>query len=306
MAPRGPAAGVAPRLPPRRHHPLEPAHPHLRPAGAQALLPSREGREGRPPAALRGGRPVRPARGGPLQRPQLHAPRLGGGRLRRRALRQALRGRSVATARPVRGRLSATAFSEAAHRGDRARRRPAHRARSRLGNRARRQRLRARGRLRPRRPLRPGRRPLDVPACAAAPRLAPGAHERDDREDGEPPGRRAAARRWLGWRLQPAGWGGWSPTALWHTGFTGTSLLLSPEQGIGVALAANGVHPHRRPEEQDAFRARIPHARRRRLPRPALVRLCPPSPACQARGEPAQPPTTTKRAATPIRRSGSG
>jgi CubicO group peptidase (beta-lactamase class C family) len=63
--------------------------------------------------------------------------------------------------------------------------------------------------------------------------------------------------RGLGWRLHPAGWGDWSPTALWHTGFTGTSLLLSPDQGIGVVLAANGVHPHRRPQEQDAFRAQI-------------------------------------------------
>ena len=67
----------------------------------------------------------------------------------------------------------------------------------------------------------------------------------------------APLARGLGWRLQPAGWGDWSPATLWHTGFTGTSLLVSPEQGIGVALAANGVHPHRRPEEQDAFRAQI-------------------------------------------------
>lgn len=63
--------------------------------------------------------------------------------------------------------------------------------------------------------------------------------------------------RGLGWRLQPVGWGSWPEGTYWHTGFTGTSLLVSPGRGIAVALLMNGVHPRRRPEEQQAVRARI-------------------------------------------------
>ena len=70
----------------------------------------------------------------------------------------------------------------------------------------------------------------------------------------------AGDRRGIGWRLRPEGWGSWPPGTFWHTGFTGTSLLISPEAGIGVVLLANGVHPRRRPAEQAAFRAEVHEA----------------------------------------------
>jgi CubicO group peptidase (beta-lactamase class C family) len=68
---------------------------------------------------------------------------------------------------------------------------------------------------------------------------------------------RAPDVRALGWRLEPTEWGTWPASTYWHTGFTGTSLLVSPERGLAVALLMNGVHPHRRPEEQAAVRMRI-------------------------------------------------
>ena len=42
--------------------------------------------------------------------------------------------------------------------------------------------------------------------------------------------------RGLGWRLAPEGWGSWPEGTLWHTGFTGTSLLVSRELDLGVVL----------------------------------------------------------------------
>ena len=63
--------------------------------------------------------------------------------------------------------------------------------------------------------------------------------------------------RALGWGLAPLHWGAWPDTTYWHTGFTGTSLLVSPERGLGVALLMNGVHPTRRPDEQKVARADI-------------------------------------------------
>ena len=63
--------------------------------------------------------------------------------------------------------------------------------------------------------------------------------------------------RGLGWRLAPTGWGPWPAQTIWHTGFTGTSLLVAPELGAAVVLLTNGVHPHRRLEDQAAMRARI-------------------------------------------------
>ena len=63
--------------------------------------------------------------------------------------------------------------------------------------------------------------------------------------------------RGLGWRLEPNEWGAWPAGTYWHTGFTGTSLLVSPERGVAVVLLMNGVHPHRRPEEQAAVRSRV-------------------------------------------------
>jgi serine-type D-Ala-D-Ala carboxypeptidase len=63
--------------------------------------------------------------------------------------------------------------------------------------------------------------------------------------------------RGLGWRLAPMGWGQWPAQTLWHTGFTGTSLLVAPELGAAVVLLTNAVHPHRRLEDQAAMRAQI-------------------------------------------------
>lgn len=67
---------------------------------------------------------------------------------------------------------------------------------------------------------------------------------------GTPPEVRA-----LGWRLDASAWGPWAPSAYWHTGFTGTSLLISPEQDVAVCLLSGGVHPTRRPDELAALRA---------------------------------------------------
>jgi len=63
--------------------------------------------------------------------------------------------------------------------------------------------------------------------------------------------------RGLGWRLDPEDWGDWPNDTLWHTGFTGTSLLVSPARGLGVILLTNAIHPHRRLEEQAEMRAAV-------------------------------------------------
>jgi CubicO group peptidase (beta-lactamase class C family) len=42
---------------------------------------------------------------------------------------------------------------------------------------------------------------------------------------------------------------------MWHTGFTGTSLLVSRPLGLGVVLLSNAIHPHRRLDEQAEMRA---------------------------------------------------
>jgi CubicO group peptidase (beta-lactamase class C family) len=69
------------------------------------------------------------------------------------------------------------------------------------------------------------------------------------RQAGEPPEVRS-----LGWRLDPAAWGEWPPRTFWHTGFTGTSLLVAPALGVGVVLLTNAVHPIRRPDDQARMR----------------------------------------------------
>lgn len=63
--------------------------------------------------------------------------------------------------------------------------------------------------------------------------------------------------RGIGWRLEPAGWGTWPEGTIWHTGFTGTSLLVAPSAGVGVVLLTNAIHPHRRLEDQAELRARV-------------------------------------------------
>jgi CubicO group peptidase (beta-lactamase class C family) len=63
--------------------------------------------------------------------------------------------------------------------------------------------------------------------------------------------------RGIGWRLDPVEWGKWPERTLWHTGFTGTSLLIAPETGVAVVLLTNSVHPRRRLEEQGAVRVHV-------------------------------------------------
>lgn len=100
--------------------------------------------------------------------------------------------------------------------------------------------------------------PLDDLAAFALALLRPASHpvlragsieEMGRRQAGEPPDVRG-----LGWRLQPQDWGRWPASTLWHTGFTGTSLLVAPEVGVAVILLSNAVHPRRRPEEQAQLR----------------------------------------------------
>ena len=63
--------------------------------------------------------------------------------------------------------------------------------------------------------------------------------------------------RGLGWRLVPTEWGLWPEQTLWHTGFTGTSLLVSAPRGLGVILLTNAIHPRRRIKEQAEMRAAV-------------------------------------------------
>ncbi len=63
--------------------------------------------------------------------------------------------------------------------------------------------------------------------------------------------------RGLGWRLDPKDWGRWPTDTLWHTGFTGTSLLISRSLGLGVVLLTNAVHPYRRIAQQTEMRAAV-------------------------------------------------
>ncbi len=63
--------------------------------------------------------------------------------------------------------------------------------------------------------------------------------------------------RALGWRLDASEWGDWPDSSYWHTGFTGTSLLVAPALGMAVILLSGGVHPARRLEQQAEFRRRL-------------------------------------------------
>ena len=63
--------------------------------------------------------------------------------------------------------------------------------------------------------------------------------------------------RGIGWRLEPEDWGSWPEGTIWHTGFTGTSLLVAPGQETAVVFLTNGVHPHRRLDDQAAVRAEV-------------------------------------------------
>ncbi len=57
--------------------------------------------------------------------------------------------------------------------------------------------------------------------------------------------------RALGWSRKHPGWSGGalaSPSAVGHTGFTGTGAWLDPERGVGWVLLTNRVHPTRHRE----------------------------------------------------------
>ncbi len=66
--------------------------------------------------------------------------------------------------------------------------------------------------------------------------------------------------RVLGWRLRPHSWGDWPDGTIWHTGFTGTSLLIAPALDIAVVLLSNAVHPVRRLDQIGAFRVQVHRA----------------------------------------------
>ena len=63
--------------------------------------------------------------------------------------------------------------------------------------------------------------------------------------------------RGIGWRLEPAEWGDWPDPTIWHTGFTGTSLLVDLARRVAVVMLTNAVHPRRRLEDQAAVRIEV-------------------------------------------------
>jgi serine-type D-Ala-D-Ala carboxypeptidase len=77
-----------------------------------------------------------------------------------------------------------------------------------------------------------------------------------------------AEARVLGWRLDPEAWGRWPGGTIWHTGFTGTSLLIAPALDAAVVLLSNAVHPVRRLDQIGAFRAQVHQAIRDALDHP--------------------------------------
>ena len=101
-------------------------------------------------------------------------------------------------------------------------------------------------------------RPVRERAAHAGP--APGAQRPDDRADDRPAGGRG--RRGARARLAagPGTWGRWPEGTIWHTGFTGTSLLIAPALDVAVVLLSNAVHPVRRLDQIGAFRAQVHRA----------------------------------------------
>ena len=79
-----------------------------------------------------------------------------------------------------------------------------------------------------------------------------------------------AEARVLGWRLDPEAWGRWPEGTIWHTGFTGTSLLIAPGLDVAVVLLSNAVHPVRRLDQIGAFRAQVHRAIRDALDHPEM------------------------------------
>ncbi len=66
----------------------------------------------------------------------------------------------------------------------------------------------------------------------------------------------ADVRGWPG-DSSPIDWGTWPSGTFWHTGFTGTSLLVAPAREAAVVLLTNSVHPYRRLDDQAAVRAQV-------------------------------------------------
>jgi CubicO group peptidase (beta-lactamase class C family) len=66
-----------------------------------------------------------------------------------------------------------------------------------------------------------------------------------------------AEPRVLGWRTRPDQWGNWPDGTIWHTGFTGTSMLVAPALDAAVVLLTNAVHPVRRLAETAQFRTQV-------------------------------------------------
>ena len=71
--------------------------------------------------------------------------------------------------------------------------------------------------------------------------------------------------RVLGWRVHPEQWGSWPDGTIWHTGFTGTSMLIAPALDAAVVLLTNAVHPVRRLAETAEFRRKVHQAVRAAL-----------------------------------------
>jgi serine-type D-Ala-D-Ala carboxypeptidase len=66
--------------------------------------------------------------------------------------------------------------------------------------------------------------------------------------------------RVLGWRVRPGQWGSWPAGTIWHTGFTGTSMLIAPALDTAVVLLTNAVHPVRRAAGVAEFRTKVHRA----------------------------------------------
>jgi CubicO group peptidase (beta-lactamase class C family) len=63
--------------------------------------------------------------------------------------------------------------------------------------------------------------------------------------------------RGLGWRLDPRELGDWPEDTIWHTGFTGTCVLIAPSLDRAVVLLCNAVHPVRQLDRQARFRSSV-------------------------------------------------
>lgn len=111
---------------------------------------------------------------------------------------------------------------------------------------------------------------LDDQAAFAAALLAPDRHpvldaglvaEAARRWAGEPP-----EERGLGWRVRPVDVApGWPDDTAGHTGFTGTSLVVSAGAGLAAVLLSNATHPVRRPDGVRALRRQFHAALARAL-----------------------------------------